>query len=179
VKAWLKRFSLHLAAAIGATGIFVAAAAVGASQTRQQGASVVARPAQVTRAASVGPQRKPNVAPSPSPSPAPSPSPSLIAAASPARAGSPTTPTPASQRVNPERSVSGKIKNVAGDGLQIVTNAGRELRVSPFPGALIRLNGKTVPLEQLQPGDSVVILGQAQAGSNTRFLAHAITARRT
>jgi hypothetical protein len=60
-----------------------------------------------------------------------------------------------------------------------VTNAGRELRVSPVPGALIRLNGKTVPLEQLQPGDSVVILGQAQAGSNTRFLAHAITARRT
>ena len=34
--AWLKRFGLHMAAAIGATGIFVAAAAVGANQTRQQ-----------------------------------------------------------------------------------------------------------------------------------------------
>jgi hypothetical protein len=33
---WFKRFGLHLAAAIGATGVFVAAAAVGASQTRQQ-----------------------------------------------------------------------------------------------------------------------------------------------
>ena len=32
---WLKRFGLHMAAAIGATSIFVAAAAVGANQTRQ------------------------------------------------------------------------------------------------------------------------------------------------
>jgi hypothetical protein len=31
---WIGRFGLHLAAALGATGIFVAAAAVGASQTR-------------------------------------------------------------------------------------------------------------------------------------------------
>ena len=50
--AWLKRFGLHLAAAIGATGIFVAAAAVGASQTRQQGAAVSA--VQVARAHAQG-----------------------------------------------------------------------------------------------------------------------------
>src|SRR3977135_2121548 len=43
--AWFKRFGLHLAAAVGATGIFVAAATVGASQTRQQVASVA--PAEV------------------------------------------------------------------------------------------------------------------------------------
>ena len=40
MSAWIKRFGLHLAAAVGATGIFVAAAAVGASQTRQQVAVV-------------------------------------------------------------------------------------------------------------------------------------------
>jgi hypothetical protein len=81
--------------------------------------------------------------------------------------------------VNPERSVAGSIKNVAGDGLQVVNAAGREFRVTPVPGALIRLNGKTVPLDQLAPGDTVVILGQAQPGGGLRFTAHAITARRT
>ena len=40
MSAWLKRFGLHMAAAIGATGIFVAAAAVGANQTRQQAATL-------------------------------------------------------------------------------------------------------------------------------------------
>ena len=38
--AWLKRFGLHLAAAVGATGVFVAAAAVGANQNRPQIAAV-------------------------------------------------------------------------------------------------------------------------------------------
>jgi hypothetical protein len=39
---WIGRFGLHLAAALGATGIFVAAAAVGASQTRQADTEAVA-----------------------------------------------------------------------------------------------------------------------------------------
>ena len=48
--------------------------------------------------------------------------------------------------------------------------------VVPVPGALIRLNGKAVKLDSLQPDDQVVILGQAQPRSG--FLAHAITAKR-
>lgn len=169
---WLKRFSLHLAAAVGATGIFVAAAAVGATQTRQQ-VAVVDVPTQVSRPRTPTAQRKPspvpgvqtqtrpqpqaNVEPSPSPSPAPA-----------------TAP----QKVLPERSVSGTIQNVLGDGVEIVAASGREFRVTPAPGALIRLNGKPAKLEGLQPGDKVVILGQAQGGPANRFLAHAITARR-
>lgn len=47
MSSWLKRFGLHLAAAVGATGIFVAAAAVGATQTRDQAAS----PAPITATA--------------------------------------------------------------------------------------------------------------------------------
>jgi hypothetical protein len=52
--------------------------------------------------------------------------------------------------------------------------------VVPAQGALIRLNGKASPLQGLQAGDTVVILGQAQLtrGQPATFLAHAITARR-
>jgi hypothetical protein len=46
---WLGRFGLHLAAALGATGIFVAAAAVGASQTRQTTEIVAPAPSPVAR----------------------------------------------------------------------------------------------------------------------------------
>lgn len=59
---------------------------------------------------------------------------------------------------------------------------GKTVRVTPFPGALIRLNGKTVKLNDLKPGDTVVVLGQqvSTTSPNTpRFEAHAITARRT
>ena len=43
---WFGRFGLHLAAAVGATGIFVGAVAVGAAnQTRQNTAEVVSTPA--------------------------------------------------------------------------------------------------------------------------------------
>ena len=53
-------------------------------------------------------------------------------------------------------------------------------RITPAPGALIRLNGHTVLLDALRAGDAIVILGQAQprAGQLNSFLAHAITARR-
>jgi hypothetical protein len=54
---------------------------------------------------------------------------------------------------------------------------GRTWSVEPAPGALIRLNGKVAKLDSLQPGDAVVILGQAQS-PGPRFLAHAITAKR-
>jgi hypothetical protein len=63
------------------------------------------------------------------------------------------------------------------DALEIVGVGGRVWRVEPAPGALIRLNGKTAKLDALQPGDGVVILGQAQPGRGLRFLAHAITAK--
>jgi hypothetical protein len=43
---WFGRMGLHLAAALGATGIFVAAAAVGANQTRQN-TEIVAAPTSV------------------------------------------------------------------------------------------------------------------------------------
>ena len=68
--------------------------------------------------------------------------------------------------------MSGRIAEMA------LEYAARDWHVVPAPGALIRLNGKTARLEALQAGDSVVILGQAQAGRAGRFLAHAITARR-
>ena len=131
---WPRRFALHLAAALGATGIFVAAAAVGANQTRT--ASEVA------------------------------------SVAAPATAGPTRTPV-----VRPERSVSGTIRSVEADAVVVGITRGRELRVEPVPGALIRLNGKTVKLDALQSDDKVVILGQLQP-RNGGFLAHAITARR-
>jgi hypothetical protein len=153
--AWLKRFGLHLAAALGATGIFVAAAAVGASQTREQVTPVVALPTADSRP-TVRPLR---------------PGPAARAAAA---------QTPVADRVGPERSLAGTIKEVLPDGLDVVGLGGREWRVSPAAGALIRLNGKAAKLDALHAGDNLVILGQAQLspGSGNRFLAHAITARR-
>jgi len=141
VSAWLKRFGLHLAAAVGATGIFVAAAAVGASQTH----------------------------------PAQSNAPSVHIVGTPTR-------IPQSQRrqtvaVRPERSLAGTIRDVEPDALEIVGVGGRVWRIEPAPGALIRLNGKAAHLDSLQPGQGVVVLGQAQPGPGLRFLAHAITAK--
>ena len=134
---------------MGATGIFVAAAAVGASQTRQQTelpavATVVSTPAPVVSAVGT-----PGARPRPRQTPA----------------------------VRPERSLAGTIRNVQTDSLDIVGVGGREWHIEPVPGALIRLNGKTAKLDSLQPGDGVVILGQAQSGPGLRFLAHAITAK--
>ena len=64
------------------------------------------------------------------------------------------------------------------DSLRKLSHA--SFSVVPAPGALIRLNGKTVKLDALHAGDTLVILGQAQfaPGSGNRFMAHAITARR-
>lgn len=169
MSAWFRRFGLHLAAAIGATGIFVTAAAVGASQTRQQ-VEIVASPAAAVRTRTPLVQRKPQVvAATPTTTPRGTATPRAASAAA-ANAN----------KVVPERSLAGSIKAVSADGVEIVGVGGREWLVSPAPGALIRLNGKAARLEALQPGDKVVILGQAQAGApGNRFLAHAITARRT
>jgi hypothetical protein len=133
VAAWLKRFGLHLAAAVGATGVFVAAAAVGAHQTREQTAPPPVATVVRTR-----------------------------------------TPRPV---VRAERSLAGTIKDVQPDSLDVVGVGGREWRVEAAPGALVRRNGKTAKLEALQPGDRLVVLGQAESGPGLRFLAHAITAR--
>jgi hypothetical protein len=131
---WLGRFGLHLAAALGATGIFVAAAAVGANQTRT--ATEVA--AVATPGAAVA---------------------ARIAAA------------------RPERSIAGSIRFIEPDAIVVQGPRGREFRVTPAPGALIRLNGRSAQLGNLQPDDKVVILGQLQP-RNGGFVAHAITARR-
>jgi hypothetical protein len=222
VSAWLKRFGLHMAAAIGATGIFVAAAAVGANQTRQQGTAVATQQAlTATSAAAPGARRKPSVVITPTPSstgeaiptrpvPAPAqPGPTQVPAGSveaqpgpaeavpdqakppeptprpnpPRRSPTPvpasgTTPTP--EKVAPERSLAGTVQDVLPDGLDVLGVGGREWHIVPAAGALIRLNGKAAGLDALRVGDSVVILGQAQArqGPLNRFLAHAITARR-
>jgi hypothetical protein len=56
--AWIKRFGLHLAAAVGATGVFVAAAAVGASQNRPQIAAV-STPIPIVRTRTPAAERKP------------------------------------------------------------------------------------------------------------------------
>jgi hypothetical protein len=156
----IKRFGLHLAAALGATGIFVGAAAVGASQVRQQEPAAASAPAASPRTPRPTVVRTPAARPSPASS--------ASAAAAPA-----TT-----QKVVPERSLAGTIREVSPDGLLVLGVGGREWRVVPAPGALIRLNGKAAKLETLQVGDTVVILGQAQAGQGSRFMAHAITAKR-
>jgi len=158
MSAWLKRFGLHLAAAIGASGVFVAAAAVGASQNHPP-----QTPAPIVSSATPRPGL-----PRRTPSPAAN------------------APAPAAQatpgRVVPERSLAGAIQDVepTTQTLVVLGVGGREWRVSPAPGALIRLNGKAARLDQLAPGDQVVILGQAQPGQGQgpRFQAHAITARR-
>jgi hypothetical protein len=120
-----RRFGLHLAAAVGATGIFVAAVAVGAQQNRPQSAPITASTA---------------------------------------------------QRVVPERSLTGTVREVSPNTIVIQMARGRQWRVTPFPGALIRLNNRQVALDALQVGDRVVILGQQQ--DRESFKAHAITARR-
>jgi hypothetical protein len=161
--AWLKRFGLHLAAAVGATGIFVAAVSVGASQTRQREAS-----AGPTAVIAVLP-RAPGARPKPSVVVAPTPTPART---------TPAAPPAPTEQVVPERSLSGTIMEVLPDGLDVTGVGGREWHIVAAPGALIRLNGKAAHLDGLQAGDSVVILGQAQPGPGARFLAHAITARR-
>ncbi len=174
MSAWLKRFSLHLAAAVGATGIFVAAAAVGANQTRQQEAVIVVTPRLTSQPATRVP-RKP-AAPTATLTPV---------AASPQATAAPTVVPDQSQagagqsRTAPERSLAGRLKAVQADSLDVTGVGGREWHVAPAPGALIRLNGRTVKLDALQPGQVVVILGQAEPGQGgrLRFLAHAITAR--
>jgi hypothetical protein len=134
-----------MVAAIGATGIFVAAAAVGANQTRQS-AVIPASPAVVATRTPQAVRRTPIPG---------------------------TTPTPL---VIPERSISGTVREVQPDLLIVQGPRGVEFRVTPAPGALIRLNGKAAKLDALLPNDQVVILGQAQPRSG--FLAHAITAKR-
>jgi hypothetical protein len=146
---------------------------VGANQTRQQVAGVATVPVEVVRTRVPGLPRKPAVSASPSPWASP--------AAQPAQTRPQPSPTPGASpvapKVNPERSLSGTITSVQGDGLEILGSGGRTWHVAPVPGALIRLNGKAAKLDALQVGDTVVILGQAEPGPGNRFLAHAITAR--
>src|ERR671922_900875 len=150
---WLKRFGLHLAAAIGATGIFVAAAAVGASQNH---------PAQTPPATTLTAPARPRTPLVPRRTAAPAPTPG---AAAPARAAT-------AEPVLPERSLAGTVQDVEPDTLVVLGVGGRTWRVQPAPGALIRLNGKAARLDALAPGDTVVILGQAQRGPGARFVAH-------
>lgn len=156
---WPRRFALHLAAAVGATGIFVAAAAVGA---HQQQARAVAGAIPITRTARPLGSPTPGIAVSPRGTRQPT------ATADPAQ-----QPTPAPRQ---ERSLSGVVRAVEPDGLVVATAAGRVWRVQPVPGALVRLDGKSAHLDTMQPGDRVVVLGVAE--SRDRFLAHAVTARR-
>jgi hypothetical protein len=159
VAAWLRRFGLHLAAAVGATGVFVAAAAVGASQTRQQ-ADLPPPVATIVRPRSPDEARRPTV---------------VVATPTP-DAQSPPPQRPAAA-VRPERSLVGTVQSVGANSLQVVGDGGRTWTVQPAPGALIRLNGKAAKLDALQPGDGVVILGQAQPRPGLTFLALAITAK--
>src|SRR5690242_13950443 len=119
--AWLKRFGLHLAAAVGATGIFVAAAAVGATQTRQQVAVIAPASTVVAR-----PDRTPR----------PAVTPNAVASEQ------PTAARGARPGVRPERSLAGTVREVQPDAIVVVGVGGRVWRIQPAPGALIRLNGK-------------------------------------
>jgi hypothetical protein len=154
------RFGLHLAAAAGAVGVFAAAAVVGASQMHPpadispQAVATVVRPR-----AGVG--QRPTVVATPA-----------VETATPA-----PRPRAGGAAVRPERSLAGTIESVGPDSLQVVGVGGRTWTIEPAAGALIRLDGKAAKLDSLQPGDGVVILGQAQAGPGLRFLAHAITAK--
>jgi hypothetical protein len=78
--------------------------------------------------------------------------------------------------VVPERSLAGTVQDVLPDAVDVLGVGGRTWRVTPAPGALIRLNGRGAHLDELKAGDTVVILGQAQP--KQQFLAHAITAHR-
>jgi hypothetical protein len=143
----MRRFGLHLAAAVGAVGVFAAAAVVGASQTHPA-ADLLTQPV-----ASVVQAR-----------------PTIVATALPrGRSGA--------AAVRPERSLAGTIQSVGPDSLQVVGVGGRTWTIEPVAGALIRLNGKAAKLESLHAGDTVVILGQRQAGPGLRFVAHAVTAK--
>jgi hypothetical protein len=130
---WLRRFGLHLAAAVGATGIFVAAAAVGAHQYQQAGA--LASPPPLVR-----PQRTPRPADGAQVVPSPS-------------------AVPANQQ---ERALAGDVRSADQDELVVANPAGREWHVRPSPGALIRVNGKAAPLSAIQVDDRLVVLGTAQ-----------------
>ncbi len=168
---WWRRFGLHLAAAVGATGIFVAAAAVGAHQQSAAvaGAVVVrtARPLRSPTPVIVRPEA--SGTPTASQTPGPSPQPAAPAPPGTARTG---TSAPAQ-----ERSLAGTVQAVDADGVTLVTPQGRAWRVRPAPGALLRLDGKTIhAVGDLQVDDHVVALGVAEA--RDRFMAHAITARR-
>ena len=132
---WFKRFGLHLAAAMGALGVFVGAAAVGANQYRAGPAA----PSEVVR-----PHRTP----------------------------APPAGVPANQR---ERSLVGVVRSASVDEIVVDSLAGREWHIHPSAGALLRLNGRTTPLENYAPGDRVVIIGVAE--SRDSFAAHAITGR--
>jgi hypothetical protein len=101
------------------------------------------------------------------PSPAPQRRPIVVA-----------SPQPTPQKVIPERSLAGTVREVQADAVIVDGVGGHTWRVSPAPGALIRLNGKPAHIDGLQVGDNVLILGQAQPGPGSPFLAHAITARR-
>ena len=165
MSAWFRRFGLHLAAAVGATGIFVAAAAVGASQTRQQAAECGSTPAAAvwTRTPRCSASRR-------SSSPRPPARPPTdhrtggrvrrrrgrrAATATPPASTAPTAPA---QQVVPERSLAGSISAVSlltasTSSASAVANGGQS-----GPGPCIRLNGKAARLEALaagrQSGDS-------------------------
>ncbi len=152
-RSWWRRFGLHLAAAVGATGIFVAAATVGAHQ----------QSAAVAGAVVVRTQR-----------PLRSPTPVTVR---PAASAPPVTVRPGTSAPAQERSLAGTVQAVDADGVTVVTPQGRAWRVRPAPGALLRLDGKTIhAVGDLQVDDHVVVLGLAEA--RDRFMAHAITARR-
>jgi hypothetical protein len=102
VSAWLKRFGLHLAAAVGATGIFVAAAAVGASQTRQQ-VPIVAGPSAAIPTHTPRAQRQPSVVVGATPVPTSTPGPVSASEPTPGPTSGPTS-GPASPLARPTRS---------------------------------------------------------------------------
>ena len=218
---WLRRFGLHLAAAVGATGVLLVATTVGAMQTRQAvtarstatalsqaglAGGQGARPATVAvatpaaggssqsapaaqpnptpgapldtggpgrRPAGAGPARQPPANGAPQAAGAPPPGPSGQAGPGQARSG------PAAPALGPlpkQHSVTGAILEVSGSDLTIRTPAGLEGVIRVAPRAIVRLGGKPVPLDALQPGDRIVAVGQQVREDELRAVA--VLARR-
>jgi hypothetical protein len=65
--AWVRRFGFHLAAAVGATGVFVVAAAVGANQTQNAAMIPASAPASVTASPGPAAARRAQAKPTPVP----------------------------------------------------------------------------------------------------------------
>ena len=99
-----------------------------------------------------------------------------LAAAPAAVSGAPQPPAPLPLLApRQQRTIAGTIVRIEPNRLVVRTLRGPERVVRPAPGALIRMGGRRVGVDQLQIGDQVAIVGRPDRGV---FVARIVTARR-